>query len=210
MPRFLIADNSNCCCMTGYERKLKPHTFGLSTSFFSPMSWKYFYNFLNLFSVNIPSYGLSGTLPRHHPVVSMSGLSLIPQPQQPSYISSSILGHPTMRRQSSHDMEQNMPRILSRNAPNVQYYYGWQTPPTLLSPAIHPQTLPFPVVVSAAGIVRPVSISPLPLTSPLTISTSNNDSQAISTVSTPAAVSTVSTTTTTSTGDGGMGRTYCF
>lgn len=82
--------------------------------------------------------GLSGTLPRSHPVVSLGGLSLITT-QQPSYISGSILGHPTLRRQSSHDMEQqhtyhhhqqqqqqqqNMPRILSRNAGNIQYYYG--------------------------------------------------------------------------------------
>lgn len=65
---------------------------------------------------------LGGTLPRQHPVVSMSGLSLIPQP---SYFSgpTQMMGHPTLRRQSSHE-EQNMPRILSRNAANVQYYYG--------------------------------------------------------------------------------------
>lgn len=61
-------------------------------------------------------------MPRQHPVVSMSGLSLIPQP---SFIGGpSMMGHPTLRRQSSHDMDQNMPRILSRNAANVQYYYG--------------------------------------------------------------------------------------
>jgi len=73
----------------------------------------------------MPSLNLSGTLPRQHPVVSMGGLSLIPS-QQPSYIGGTILGHPTLRRQSSHDMEQqqNMPRILNRNAGNVQYYYG--------------------------------------------------------------------------------------
>jgi len=67
---------------------------------------------------------LSGTLPRHHPVVSMSGLSIM---QHPSYIggpSTSLLGHPTLRRQSSHDMDHNLPRILSRNAANVQFYYG--------------------------------------------------------------------------------------
>lgn len=74
----------------------------------------------HFFTVNMSS--LSGTLPRQHPVVSMSGLSLIPQP---SYIGGpSMMGHPTLRRQSSHDMDQNMPRILSRNAANVQYYYG--------------------------------------------------------------------------------------
>jgi hypothetical protein len=77
--------------------------------------------FFSSFTVNMQS--LSGTLPRQHPVVSMSGLSLIPQP---SYICgpSTMMGHPTLRRQSSHDMDQNMPRILSRNAANVQYYYG--------------------------------------------------------------------------------------
>ncbi|CRK98370.1 CLUMA_CG011729, isoform A, partial [Clunio marinus] len=70
--------------------------------------------------VNMSSLG--GTMPRHHPVVSMSGLSLIPQP---SFIGGpSMMGHPTLRRQSSHDMDQNMPRILSRNAGNVQYFYG--------------------------------------------------------------------------------------
>jgi hypothetical protein len=65
---------------------------------------------------------LSGTLPRH-PVVGMSGLGLMPHP---SYIGapSTLLGHPTLRRQSSHDMDQNLPRILSRNAANVQFYYG--------------------------------------------------------------------------------------
>lgn len=68
-------------------------------------------------------HSLSGTMPRQHPLVSMSGLSLIPQP---SFIGgpSTMMGHPTLRRQSSHDMDQNMPRILSRNAANVQYYYG--------------------------------------------------------------------------------------
>lgn len=73
----------------------------------------------------MPSLNLSGTLPRQHPVVSMGGLSLI-QAQQPSYVGGTILGHPTLRRQSSHDMEQqqNMPRFLNRNAGNVQYYYG--------------------------------------------------------------------------------------
>jgi hypothetical protein len=67
---------------------------------------------------------LSGTLPRHHPVMNMGGLSMM---QHPSYIggpSTSMLGHPTLRRQSSHDMDHNLPRILSRNAANVQFYYG--------------------------------------------------------------------------------------
>ncbi|XP_070496023.1 protein eva-1-like [Chironomus tepperi] len=75
--------------------------------------------------VNMPSLNLSGTLPRQHPVVSMGGLSLI-QSQQPSYIGGTIIGHPTLRRQSSHDMEQqqNMPRFINRNTGNVQYYYG--------------------------------------------------------------------------------------
>jgi hypothetical protein len=82
-------------------------------------------NRLNAFfsSITVNMQSLSGTLPRQHPVVSMSGLSLIPQP---SYIGgpSTMMGHPTLRRQSSHDMDHNMPRILSRNAANVQYYYG--------------------------------------------------------------------------------------
>jgi hypothetical protein len=82
---------------------------------FLPQPFSLFYSLVNMQS-------LSGTLPRQHPVVSMSGLSLIPQP---SYIGGpSMMGHPTLRRQSSHDMDQNMPRILSRNAANVQYYYG--------------------------------------------------------------------------------------
>ena len=80
--------------------------------------------FLFFFShVTVNMQSLSGTLPRQHPVVSMSGLSLIPQP---TFIGgpSTMMGHPTLRRQSSHDMDQNMPRILSRNAANVQYFYG--------------------------------------------------------------------------------------
>lgn len=158
----------------------------------------------------MPSLSLSGTLPRHHPGVSMSGLSLIPQPPQPSYISGSFLGHPTLRRQSSHDMmEQNMPRILGRNATNVQYYYGWQTPPTLLSPTTHTQTLPFPVIVSSASGMRSLSIAPsastVVATTPLTIvtATTSSESQAISTAAT--------TTSTSLTGDSGnVGRTICF
>ncbi|CAO1411368.1 unnamed protein product, partial [Diamesa tonsa] len=69
---------------------------------------------------NMPSLG--GTLPRqqHHPV-SISGLSIIPPP---TFLSGSVMGHHTLRRQSSHDMDHQMPRILSRNAANVQYYYG--------------------------------------------------------------------------------------
>lgn len=157
----------------------------------------------------MPSFSLSGTLPRQHPVVSMSGLSLIPQPPQPSYISGSILGHPTLRRQSSHDMEQNMPRILGRNVPNVQYYYGWQTPPTILSPSTHSQTLPFPVIVSSASGLRQLSIAPLAstvvttvVTTPLTIvTTTSSESQATST----AALSSATTTA-----DGSVGRTICF
>lgn len=163
--------------------------------------------FSHLFAVNMPSLSLSGTLPRQHPVVSMSGLSLIPQPPQPSYISGSYLGHPTLRRQSSHDMmEQNMPRILGRNATNVQYYYGWQTPPTLTSPITHTQTLPFPVIVSTASGMRALSIAPSAstvATTPLTIvTTTSSESQAISTAA---------TTTSSLTGDGGgVGRTICF
>lgn len=144
-------------------------------------------------------HSLSGTLPRQHPVVSMSGLSLIPQP---SYIGGpSMMGHHTLRRQSSHDMDQNMPRILSRNAANVQYYYGWQTPPTLLSPAIAHPVLYSPVCSSASSM-RPMSIS-ASSTQPLTITTTANSSE-----NQVAA----NNNNTTSSAESGMGisRTYCF
>lgn len=84
--------------------------------------------------VNMPT--LSGTLPRHHPVMSMSGLSMMPHASYIGGPSTSLLGHHTLRRQSSHDMEQSMPKVLARNAANVQFYYGWQAPPTILSPVI--------------------------------------------------------------------------
>lgn len=147
-------------------------------------------------------HSLSGTMPRQHPVVSMSGLSLIPQP---SYIGgpSTMMGHPTLRRQSSHDMDQNMPRILSRNAANVQYYYGWQTPPTLLSPAIV-QPLFFPPATSSASSMRPISVSASSSTQPLTITTTaNGESQA-------ALNGDGMNNTTTSGESGGISRTYCF
>lgn len=147
-------------------------------------------------------HSLSGTMPRQHPVVSMSGLSLIPQP---SYIGgpSTMMGHPTLRRQSSHDMDQNMPRILSRNAANIQYYYGWQTPPTLLSPAIV-QPLIFPPATSAASSMRPMSVSaPSSTTQPLTITTTANGEN-------QPALNGDGMNNTTSGESGGISRTYCF
>ena len=160
----------------------------------------------------MPSLNLGGTLPRQHPVVSMGGLSLIPA-QQPSYIGGTILGHPTLRRQSSHDMEQqqNIPRFLSRNAGNVQYYYGWQTPtPTLLSPASS-QPVPFPQSISVSGM-RPLSI-----TTPLTITTTttanvngSGENQMTSTTSSTVSASTAVTTTSNISGDVSGNRTYCF
>lgn len=144
-------------------------------------------------------HSLSGTLPRQHPVVNMSGLSLIPQP---SFIGgpSSMMGHPTLRRQSSHDMDHNMPRILSRNAANVQYYYGWQTPPTLLSPASSTAQTALcfsPVCSSTGSSMRPMSIT-TSSTQPLTITTTS------SSVNQAAANQT--------SGENGVvgGRTYCF
>ncbi|KAG5679929.1 hypothetical protein PVAND_009465 [Polypedilum vanderplanki] len=135
--------------------------------------------------VNMPSLGLSGTLPRAHPVVSMGGLSLIPT-QQPSYISGSILGHPTLRRQSSHDMEQQqagMARILSS--------------PT--STAAQPT--PFPSTFT----MRPLSI-----TAPLTITTTTAAATTTTNDSTP--TSSVTTTSANASNDVGVGenRTYCF
>lgn len=155
--------------------------------------------FLCFITVNMHSLG--GTMPRQHPVVSMSGLSLIPQP---SFIGGpSMMGHPTLRRQSSHDMDQNMPRILSRNAANVQYYYGWQTPPTLLSPAIV-QTPIFSPVCSSANSMRPMSISAPSAASqqPLTITTTSANSEN----------QVASSSNTSTSGESGMGisRTYCF
>lgn len=145
---------------------------------------------------------LSGTLPRHHPVVSMSGLSIM---QHPSYIggpSTSLLGHPTLRRQSSHDMDQNLPRILSRNAANVQFYYGWQTPPSVLSPT---------TVISAGP----------PHTTSTTLSSSRPQSSTTSTMSTqPLTIATTESALlgsnigemnpSTMSGDSGGNRTYCF
>lgn len=146
-------------------------------------------------------HSLSGTMPRqHHPIVSMSGLSLIPQP---SYIGgpSTMMGHPTLRRQSSHDMDQNMPRILSRNAANVQYYYGWQTSPMLLSPAISQPPMFPSVICSVASSMRPMNIS-ASSTQPLSITTTaNSETQATATYN-----------NTTASGESGVGanRTYCF
>lgn len=173
----------------------------------------------------MPSLSLSGTLPRQHPVVSLSGLSLIPA-QQPSYISGTILGHPTLRRQSSHDMDmqqqhQNIPRILNRNPGNVQYYYGWQTPtPTLLSPASsstnnQQQPIAFPQSISVSGM-RPLSITtPLTITTTTTTTASGETSTALSTVA-PSSVGVVTsnaaelTTVPSSSGDVSGNRTYCF
>lgn len=146
-------------------------------------------------------HSLSGTMPRQHPVVSMSGLSLIPQP---SFIGGpSMMGHPTLRRQSSHDMEPNIPRILSRNAANVQYYYGWQTPPALLSPAISQPPIFLPVCSSAnsmrpMSIIAPTTTSQQPLT--ITTSTANSENQV------------ASSSNTSTSGESGLGisRTYCF
>lgn len=42
----------------------------------------------------------------------------------PSYITSSIFGHGTMRRPLN-DVENTMPRSLTRAGDNTQYYYGW-------------------------------------------------------------------------------------
>jgi hypothetical protein len=64
---------------------------------------------------------VSGTLPRQHPSIALNGLSVISQPPQSAFVNRTIIGHPTLRRQSSHELE---PRILNRNASNVQYYYG--------------------------------------------------------------------------------------
>lgn len=151
-------------------------------------------------------HSLSGTLPRQHPVVSMSGLSLIPQP---SYFSGpSMMGHPTLRRQSSHDMDQNnMPRILSRNAANIQYYYGWQTPPTLLSPVIT-QSPMFAPISTTASSMRPISIS-TSSTQPLTITTTANSENQVAAASNKS-ISNNNNSTTSGESGVGVSRTYCF
>lgn len=139
----------------------------------------FFYSFNGHLLANMPSLG--GTLPRqqHHPV-SISGLSIIPPP---TFLSGSVMGHHTLRRQSSHDMDHQMPRILSRNAANVQYYYGWQEIPTLMSPITSQAPLMFTPICSASNSMRLPSIT--------TPTTTSNENQNVG-------------------GNGPGNRTYCF
>lgn len=156
---------------------------------------------------------LSGTLPRHHPVMSMGGLSMMPHA---SYIGgpSTLLGHPTLRRQSSHDMEQSLPKILTRNAANVQFYYGWQTPPAVLSPVIsaglpqlpsaQPSSSSSSSTTTTATTVshsRPKSLTATSI-QPLTISTTDSSAMANS--------SGGDSSSTGLSGDSGGNRTICF
>lgn len=139
----------------------------------------FFCSFNGHLLANMPSLG--GTLPRqqHHPV-SISGLSIIPPP---TFLSGSVMGHHTLRRQSSHDMDHQMPRILSRNAANVQYYYGWQEIPTLMSPITSQAPLMFTPICSASNSMRLPSIT--------TPTTTSNENQNVG-------------------GNGPGNRTYCF